>query len=139
MLLQDAAFGLEKFLMTLFGQAIAWYEEYAFLQGNGVGKPQGMLNAAAAIAVTRGHGERGRASPTWPPCGRKLLPVSTDKAIWACSPSVIPQLLQLKDGANRAIFISIDQGAVTDADLGAARPAGRSSPKRCRPWAPRAT
>ena len=42
----------------------------------------------------------------------KLLPFSTDKAIWAFSPSVVPQLLQLKDGANRAIFISIDQGAV---------------------------
>jgi hypothetical protein len=33
-LLQDAAFGLEKFLFTLFGQAIAWFEDYAFLQGN---------------------------------------------------------------------------------------------------------
>ena len=32
-LLQDAAFGLEKFLFSLFGRAIAWYEEYAFLQG----------------------------------------------------------------------------------------------------------
>jgi HK97 family phage major capsid protein len=38
-LLQDAAFGLEKFLFTLFGKAVAWYEEYAFLQGSGVGKP----------------------------------------------------------------------------------------------------
>src|SRR6202167_3619521 len=52
-LLQDAAFGLEKFLFALFGRAIAWYEEYAFLQGNGVGKPMGMLNATAALNVTR--------------------------------------------------------------------------------------
>jgi HK97 family phage major capsid protein len=28
-LLQDAAFGLEKFLFQLFGRAIAWFEEYA--------------------------------------------------------------------------------------------------------------
>jgi hypothetical protein len=33
-LLADAAFGLEKFLMTLFAKALAWFEEYAFLQGN---------------------------------------------------------------------------------------------------------
>jgi HK97 family phage major capsid protein len=33
-LLQDSAVGLEKFLLTLFAQAIAWFEEYAFLQGN---------------------------------------------------------------------------------------------------------
>ncbi len=44
--LQDAAFGLEAFLFQLFGAALAWYEEYAFLQGNGVGKPMGILNAA---------------------------------------------------------------------------------------------
>ena len=30
--------------------------------------------------------------------------------MWCFSPTVVPQLLQLKDGANRAIFISIDQG-----------------------------
>ena len=36
-ILQDAAFGLEKFLFTIFGNAVSWYEEYAFLQGNGVG------------------------------------------------------------------------------------------------------
>src|SRR5260370_26008309 len=52
-LLQDAAFGLEKFLMTLFAKAVAWYEEYAFLQGSGVGKPLGVLNAPAAKAVNR--------------------------------------------------------------------------------------
>jgi hypothetical protein len=48
-LLQDSAYGLEKFLMVLFGKAGGWYEEYAFLQGNGTGKPLGVLNAPAAI------------------------------------------------------------------------------------------
>jgi len=42
----------------------------------------------------------------------KLLPGSINRAVWVISPTVIPQLLQLQDGANRAIFISIDQGAV---------------------------
>jgi HK97 family phage major capsid protein len=109
-LLQDAAFGLEKFLTQLFGLAIGWYEDYAFLQGNGVGKPIGMLNAGAHINVTRaGSGlvQFADVATMW----SKLLPISWGKAIWAFSPSVIPQLLQLKDGANRAIFISIDMGA----------------------------
>src|SRR5260221_6137838 len=52
-LLQDSIIGLEKFLMMLFAKAIAWYEEYAFLQGSGAGKPQGMLGCSAAVAVTR--------------------------------------------------------------------------------------
>jgi hypothetical protein len=52
-LLQDSAFGLEKFLMTLFARAIAWFEDFAFLQGKGVGKPQGILGASATISVNR--------------------------------------------------------------------------------------
>jgi HK97 family phage major capsid protein len=41
----------------------------------------------------------------------KLLPSSWKNAVWLFSPSVVPELLQLKDGASRAIFISVDQGA----------------------------
>jgi HK97 family phage major capsid protein len=109
-LLQDSIIGLEKFLMTLFARSIAWFEEYAFLQGNGTGKPQGMLAAGATIPLTRqgaGLVQFADVAGMW----AKLLPSSWSSAIWVFSPSVVPQLLQLKDGANRAIFISIDQGA----------------------------
>jgi HK97 family phage major capsid protein len=114
-LLQDAAFGLEKFLMTLFGRAVAWYEEYAFLQGNGVGKPLGVLNAGASIIsgpvagarTTAGHLSYGDVA--W--MLSSLPPSSYRRAQWWISPTVVTDLLQLKDGANRAIFISIDQGA----------------------------
>jgi HK97 family phage major capsid protein len=108
-LLQDSIAGLEKFLMTLFARAIAWYEEYAFLQGSGAGKPQGMLGCSAAISVNRQGANQVQyadVATMW----SKLLPASWNKAVWTFSPSVVPQLLQLKDGANRAIFISIDQG-----------------------------
>jgi HK97 family phage major capsid protein len=109
-LLQDAVFGLEKFLMVLFGNAVGWYEEYAFLQGNGVGKPLGVINANAAINVTRnqtGHFTFADISSML----ANLLPASYSRAHWYCSPTVVADLLQLKDGSNRAIFISIDQGA----------------------------
>jgi len=115
-LLQDSAVGLEKFLLTLFAKAIGWFEEYAFLQGNGAGKPMGILNAAATISTGNNGGKTGRETGGAVTFGdvvvlwSKLLPASWARAIWLFSPSVVPQLLQLKDGANRAIFISIDQG-----------------------------
>jgi HK97 family phage major capsid protein len=108
-LLQDAAFGLEKFLITLFGRAVAWFEEYAFLQGNGVGKPLGILNAPCTIFMTRnttGHFSFQDVSNML----ASLLPSSYTKARWYISPTVVQDLLQLKDGANRAMFLSIDQG-----------------------------
>jgi HK97 family phage major capsid protein len=109
-ILQDAAFGLEKFLFTLFGKAVAWYEELAFLQGNGVGKPIGVLNAAAAISVNRNTASHFYFADVSTMMS-KLLPASFNRAQWWVSPTVVSDLLQLKDGANRAIFISIDQGA----------------------------
>src|SRR5262249_31093022 len=36
---------------------------------------------------------------------------SYNRSRWFVSPTVVQDLLQLKDGANRAVFISIDQGA----------------------------
>src|SRR5262249_34693450 len=83
-LLQDAAFGLEKFLMTLFGQAIAWFEEYAFLQGNGVGKPVGVLNAGATISINRqsaGLVQFADVAAMY----SKLLPLSMQRSIWVHS------------------------------------------------------
>ena len=96
--------------MTLFGKAIAWFEEYAFLQGNGVGKPQGILTAPATLSVNRQTGGLVQFQDV-ATMYSKMLPSSVNNCIWVHSPSVIPQLLQLKDGANRSIFISIDQGA----------------------------
>ncbi len=108
-LLDDAAFGLEKFLMTLFGAALAWFEEYAYLQGNGVGKPLGVLNANAAIQVTRNTAGHFYFSDIANMLA-KLLPGSYTRAVWYVSPTGVSDLIQLKDGANRAIFLSIDQG-----------------------------
>jgi HK97 family phage major capsid protein len=108
-LLQDAAFGLEKFLMTLFGKAVAWYEEYAFLQGSGVGKPLGVLNAPASKTVNRNSASHFNFQDVAAMLAA-LLPASYQRARWYISPTVVTDLMQVKDGANRAIFISIDQG-----------------------------
>jgi HK97 family phage major capsid protein len=109
-LLQDAAFGLEQFLTRLFGLAVAWYEEYAFLQGNGVGKPLGILNAPASVPVNRNTASHFVFTDVADML-KALLPASYNRACWYISPTVVADLLQLKDGANRSVFISIDQGA----------------------------
>ncbi len=44
-LLYDNAFGLENYLLTQFGKALANAEEDAFLNGDGTGKPTGIFNA----------------------------------------------------------------------------------------------
>ena len=48
-LLYDNAFGLENYIITQFGKALANAEEDAFLNGNGTGKP--MVSSQQTVAV----------------------------------------------------------------------------------------
>ena len=52
--LYDNAFGLENYIITQFGKALANAEEDAFLNGNGTGKPTGIFaaNGGGQIAAT---------------------------------------------------------------------------------------
>lgn len=56
-LLYDNAFGLENYIITQFGKALANAEEDAFLNGDGNGKPTGIFTAAgggtSAAATTK--------------------------------------------------------------------------------------
>jgi HK97 family phage major capsid protein len=54
-LVADASISLNDFLSGPFGFAggVAWMEDYAFLRGNGVGQPLGVINAGATISVAR--------------------------------------------------------------------------------------
>lgn len=53
-LLYDNAFGLENYIITQFGKALANAEEDAFLNGDGVGKPLGLFaaNGGGQVAET---------------------------------------------------------------------------------------
>jgi HK97 family phage major capsid protein len=107
-LLQDAAFGLEKFLLSLFSKATAWYEDYAFIQGNGVGKPLGLVNANCAISFNRagGAGTQTFALGDAAKMLSKLLPASLNTACWIIHPYALPGLVQLADAGNRVIWIA---------------------------------
>ena len=50
-LLYDNAFGLENYIVTQFGKALANAEEDAFLNGNGTGKPTGIFAAVGGGTV----------------------------------------------------------------------------------------
>jgi HK97 family phage major capsid protein len=109
-LLQDAAFGLEKFLFTIFARALAWYEDYAFLQGNGVGKPVGMLKCNANLQVNRQTG----GTFTYQDAAKmvsRLLPSSMNNAIWVIHPYALQPLVQLADSSGRLVWVPNVGGA----------------------------
>ena len=104
----DDAPGLSSWLRKAITLAIAWDEDFAFLQGTGAGQPQGVINANATIPITRSYAGQIVYNDV-ATMQSKLLPSSFGNAVWVFSPSVAPQLLQLKDGTSRAVFLSIGQ------------------------------
>jgi len=109
-LLQDSAIGLEKFLYQLFAQCIGWTEEYAFLQGNGVGKPVGMLTCNANLSVNRvTAGKISYADVAG--LISHILPSSLQRAIWVVHPYGLIDLVQLRDASGRVVWVNALGGA----------------------------
>lgn len=84
----------EAFLQSSFPSALAHAEDYAFLNGNGVGQPEGIYNAAAGVSVTK---ETNQPNDTivWENVVKmyaRMLPASLNKAVWLASPDTFPEL-----------------------------------------------
>jgi HK97 family phage major capsid protein len=93
-LLQDGGMSLEGWLRSLFARSVRWYLEYAAFQGNGVGKPIGLINAAASKAVTRGTGGNVKAADLGT-MSSALTPSCWARSCWFCHPTVIAQLVTI--------------------------------------------
>ena len=115
-LLADNAVGLDSLLTQLFSQAIAWYTDYAYLQGNGVGKPLGILNSSATITVNRATSSQFSFADACGMLAKLYRLIATGESVaWVMSPSVIPQLLQMKDAGNNLVFIPVLQAGAREA------------------------
>lgn len=95
-LISDSALSFQAFIDQLFPEALAWYEDIAFLKGTGVGEPFGALSTsnAAVIAVAK---EAGQAADTivWENIVKmyaRMLPGSLSRAVWVVSPDTFPEL-----------------------------------------------
>lgn len=98
-LLQDSIVSFAALVETLWPQALAFFEDAAFMSGTGVGEPLGFLGAAnsAGIAVTK---ETGQAASTILveniiKMYSRMLPSSLSRAVWIASPETIPELFTM--------------------------------------------
>lgn len=103
-LVQKSVVSVEAMLYAMFGGAVAWYEDYALLRGNGVGKPLGVLNAAATITTAA----RGSATAITYANARKvwvrMLTQSRTNAVWLASQAAEEVVLDMQGTAN-SVFV----------------------------------
>lgn len=114
-ILADGAIGLEAFIGQRFPQAIKWFEEKAFWTGTGTGEPQGILNAAALIAVARTQANH-IVFEDLVNMDSQILPASADSVVWfahpKCKQDLYTMALSVGTGGS-AIFLNAFNGGAT--------------------------
>ena len=93
-LLSDSAIALEATLNPMFAEAIAYFEDDAFIAGSGAGQPLGVLNADALVSVSKETGQNAD-TIVWENIVKmfsRMLPSSLMRGVWYCNPDVFPQL-----------------------------------------------
>lgn len=99
-LFQDALASFAAFIQQAWPEAIAFFEDIAFLTGSGVGQPLGVLNANAKITVTENTANTIKYADVVSMYSR-MLPSSLDRAVWVASIDAFPQLatMELSSGS----------------------------------------
>lgn len=108
-LLSDSGVSFNAFVNSAFPEAISYYEDDAFLNGNGVGQPLGVYNAPGAVSVTRaGAGHIAFADIV--AMYARMLPQSLNRAVWVVSPAALTDLLSMTlSGASTAMWLTNSQ------------------------------
>lgn len=103
-LLDDSAVSLAAFLSGELGfaGAIAWMEDYAFLQGTGAGQPLGVIPSTATISATRTTANNIE-YPDLTGMLKSFLP--TGRGVWIMSQSVMSEMLQLAGPTGNPSYI----------------------------------
>ena len=122
-LIEDSAGALTTFLSRNLPAAIGWFEDIAFLTGNGAGQPLGVLNADALVEVAK---EAGQLADTivWENIVKmwgRLLPASHANAIWLANPDTFPELATMAISVGTggsAIWLNVGAGSAPLSILG---------------------
>lgn len=93
-LISDSIISFQALLDQMYPEALGWYEDDAFLNGNGVGMPLGAFNGNATIEVAK---EASQLADTivWENIIRmyaRMLPQSLNRAVWLVPPDAFPEL-----------------------------------------------
>lgn len=99
-LFQDSIISLEAFISEVFPDAMAWFEDMAFINGTGVGEPLGWLRAAAAEVVAQ-DALQGADTIVWQNILQmyaQMLPSSLGRAIWIANIDTFPELATMALG-----------------------------------------
>jgi len=95
-LVQDSILALNAWISMAYPQAVAWYEDIAYIRGTGVGEPLGwnIAGNTALVTVAKEAGQPAN-SIVWENIVKmysRMFPGSHSSAIWLANPNTFPEL-----------------------------------------------
>jgi HK97 family phage major capsid protein len=102
-MIADAITAIGPLMQTLFGDAIGFEEDYQFINGNGTGKPLGVLSAPCLKTVTRGTATTVNTDDITNMLG--AFAGRYDRAVWITNQTTLTYLLRLQDAAGNYLWM----------------------------------
>lgn len=95
-LFTDSLISLDMFINEVFPEAIAWFEDIAFMRGGGAGEPLGFLHTKnrSSVSVSKESGQSA-ATIVWENIVKmysRMLPTSLQRAVWIAHIDTFPEL-----------------------------------------------
>lgn len=104
-LLDRSAISMDMLIRRLFGGAIGWYEDYAFLRGNGTGKPLGVLSSPALLLTGDARGSNDAVTmANMVQCWTKQYMQGRRNAVWVISHGAESAFLQMTGVSNTVVI-----------------------------------
>lgn len=109
-LINDSSISVTSYVEQSFPTALRWFEDEAFIRGNGVGKPLGFLDAGNTAAVTVAK-ETSQAADTIVTANlvkmyARMLPTSLGSAVWIANLDTLPGLAALSAEDDSPIWLT---------------------------------
>ncbi|MCH9021175.1 MAG: phage major capsid protein [Planctomycetes bacterium] len=94
-LMEDSAISLENTLPVMFGQAMSFEMDEAFITGTGAGQPKGLLNAESVVSIAKENDQEARTIVFENIVNMFARCRNKKNMVWICNHDVIPQLLAI--------------------------------------------
>ena len=113
---EDAITNMGQLLTMMYGEVLAFEEDYAFINGDGVNKPLGILTAPCLVSVSRSTASQIHPSDIVNMIAR--FKGSLDRAVFTVNQSALPQIYQLKDDNGNFIWHPGNSGSIAAKAMG---------------------
>lgn len=122
-LVSDSPISVTSYVDRTFPTALRWYEDEAFIRGNGVGKPLGFMHDGNTALITVGPEGSGNGAGTIirkniTKMFARMLPTSIGSAVWLANINTFPALAELAASDNSPIWLNSAVGGPPMSILG---------------------